>query len=293
MRGPAGRFAPSPTGPLHLGSLYTALASFLDARSRGENWYVRIDDLDTPRNVDGADDEILFALEAHGLVWDGSIDRQSEHLERYTSVMTELNRLGLLYYCRCSRRTLAGLSRYPGTCRACIEPLKDSATRIVTDGTTITFEDACCGTQSVLLDRDVGDFIVQRRDGIFGYQLATAVDDGEDAITSVIRGRDLLDNTSPQLWLMKILGLGAPDYAHLPVVCDHHGTKLSKQTHAPPVQSGQALHNLRTCLMLFGFSRPPPAMAVEELLQWAVSGWDRASLPDGDVAVQSDPAGPA
>lgn len=283
----AGRFAPSPTGSLHLGSLYTAVASYLDARSRNHDWLVRIDDLDEPRTDPQAETSILGALEGHGLHWDGPVRRQSARLDAYRSALSELHRRGRLYYCTCSRRELRHAPVYPGTCRHRIALTEGAAVRVRVGDAAPRFRDLLRGEQATPLQFTVGDFIVKRRDGIFAYQVATAMDDSEPEIATVVRGRDLLDNTPRQLYLMTLLGRPRPRYAHLPVLVDRTGRKLSKQTGAAPVDSSLALRNIRVCLGLLGMADPPDA-DLEGLLNWAVDHWSLARVPDSDQILHSD-----
>ena len=277
----AGRFAPSPTGPLHLGSLYTALASFLDARSQRHDWLVRIDDLDAPRSVPQAESQILRALEAHGLHWDGGVRRQSEQVDVYDEALVQLTRGGSLYGCTCSRRQLRHAPRYPGTCRDRARPAADAALRVRVDQATVRFVDRLRGEQVTALDASVGDFIVRRRDGIVAYQLATALDDSDPAIARVVRGRDLLDNTPRQIYLMTLLGRRPPDYAHLPLLLNDAGRKLSKQTGARPIDASAALANLRVCLKMLGLT-PLPDADIASLLHWATGRWELGRVPEQD-----------
>jgi len=277
----AGRFAPSPTGPLHLGSLLAATASFLDARSQGVPWRLRIDDLDTPRNQPGAEDAILRALEAHGLFWDGPVTRQSESLETYQAALAKLASQQLLFYCDCSRRRLARETAYPGTCRRYREPRSDCAIRVRVNESTVAFDDLVRGHTEENLASTVGDFVVRRRDGIIAYQLATAVDDGSPAIGRVIRGNDLLANTGRQIFLMEKLGLDRPVYGHVPVLVNSKGQKLSKQTHAAPLALRAAPGNLRRVLGCLGFpaAELPAEERCEDLMAWATKAWSLTFLP--------------
>ena len=281
MSSAAGRFAPSPTGPLHLGSLLAATASYLDARHRGDSWFLRIDDLDVPRNVPGAETAILRSLEAHGLLWDGPIIRQSEHLERYEAALSRLTDAGHTFNCTCTRKQLKGQPRYPGTCRDAARPANDAAVRVRVNQTPIVFEDGVVGTVSEVLSASVGDFIIRRRDGLIAYQLATAVDDGEPAITRVVRGGDLLDNTARQLYLMHLLGLEPPEYAHVPMLLHADGQKLSKQTHAAALDDDQAAGNLRKILPMLGLTPPGELATPEELLRWAANAFSLEALRGG------------
>ncbi len=267
----AGRFAPSPTGPLHIGSLYTALASFLDARAEGLPWRLRFDDLDAARNQPGAESRILRSLEAHGLHWDGPVERQSERLDLYQAALETLRREAELFHCTCSRKALAGSRIYPGHCRGQIAPIPNAAIRVRADDAAPEFTDLVQGRQHARRGSTVGDFIVKRRDGPFAYQLATAVDDGNPNIVRVLRGRDLLANTPRQLHIMALLGLPAPAYAHIPVLLNPAGQKWSKQTGAPAVNDQKQLINIRACLILLGLQ--PPDLDPETLIEWAKAHW--------------------
>src|SRR3954471_12891151 len=246
-----GRFAPSPTGPLHMGSLIAALASWLDARAAGGRWLVRMEDLDRPRVLPGADDAILDALSRLGLQWDGEVVYQSKRHDLYRRA---LERLGPhTYWCGCSRREIAdsslGLARdgppiYPGPCRTGAAGAP-RVVRVRTSADTITFDDRLQGRQAQMLERDIGDFVLCRADGLFAYQLAVVVDDAEQGVTDVVRGADLLDSTPRQLWLQKLLGYPQPTYLHIPVAVNDQGQKLSKQTLAPPVDANAGTDLLR------------------------------------------------
>lgn len=277
-----GRFAPSPTGPLHLGSLLAAVASFLDARREGVPWHVRLDDLDVPRNAPGADHSILLALEAHGLHWDGTVVRQSERLHRYREALNLLARQERVFYCRCSRRQLRDIAVYPGTCRHHSAPRADSAVRLRVDDARVAFNDLVQGECQWSLADTGGDFVVRRRDGLVAYQLATAVDDGDGAVTRVIRGRDLLETTPRQVLLMQLLGLPVPVYGHLPLLVDRSGRKLSKQNHAKPLDLDRPAENLRRVLPALGIEAPPVEADTGDLLTWAVDRFDPARIPHRD-----------
>jgi glutamyl-Q tRNA(Asp) synthetase len=285
MPGPAGRFAPSPTGPLHLGSLTTALASWLDARSLGDQWFVRLDDLDRERNQPGAEVAILQALEAHSLHWDGGVQHQSDRVDHYAAALETLGQQSLLFWCTCSRRMLEGHARYPGLCREYTRPRPDAAVRAKVPEAPVGFVDLRLGKVSARLDGTVGDFVVWRRDGIAAYPLATAVDDGDPAVTRVIRGRDLLDQTPAQIWLMARLGLPVPRYAHLPLVTNRFGQKLAKQTHAPALDLTRPAANLRFCLAVLGLTAPIDIADPAELVRWAVGRWSIDLLPAGDAVL--------
>lgn len=284
----AGRFAPSPTGALHRGSLLTAVASWLDARAAGLAWQLRFDDLDSARNVPGAEASICRALEAHALFWDGAIVRQSLRTEQYAHSLATLAELGLTYCCTCSRLALAGATVYPGTCRARGLADIEAAIRFRCPNDMITFEDQCRGPQRINVAAENGDFVVRRRDGVFAYALATAVDDGAAEITRVVRGRDLLQLTGIQLALMDALGLNRPSYAHLPLVVNSTAQKLSKQTHAQPLGDNEALSNLRWTLRALGQpTAETPVRTPEELLFIAVSLWNPDLIPGSDITLAS------
>jgi glutamyl-Q tRNA(Asp) synthetase len=235
-----GRFAPSPTGALHFGSLVAAVASWLDARAAGGRWLVRIEDLDRPRVKPGAAEAILRQLEALGLDWDGEVVRQSARLERYRDALATLERGGHTYWCGCSRREIAdsvlsieGARVYPGTCRAGLPAGKSPrALRVRTGPGIVRFEDRAQGVLAQSVEREVGDFVLFRADGLFAYQLAVVVDDAEQGITDVVRGADLIDSTARQIWLQRLLALPTPRYLHFPVALNAAGQKLSKQTGA-------------------------------------------------------------
>jgi glutamyl-Q tRNA(Asp) synthetase len=283
-----GRFAPTPSGPLHLGSLLTALASYLDARRNQGEWMLRIDDLDTQRINPGAEAEILRQLETHALCWDGAVRRQSEHVDAYRSALESLTRKGLVYGCQCSRAVLAqtclpGLDGaiYPGTCRELGLVGTELALRLRLPDQELRFEDAGQNLQRRNLAMDIGDFVLRRRDGVIAYQLACAVDEHAQGITDVVRGADLLGSTFMQLHLMQQLRLRAPSYRHLPVLVDSAQRKFSKQNHSLAIDPRQAGANLLRCLSLLGQS-PPPALAkaeAREILAWALAHWSADRVP--------------
>lgn len=275
-----GRFAPSPTGPLHFGSLVAALGSYLFAKSQGGEWHVRIEDLDTPRNVPGAADDILHTLEALGLHWDGPVVYQSARLDAYASALDRLRDIGLTYPCACSRREIADSigagesagAAYPGTCRASLSAGRTArAERVRVDGAAVSFDDRLQGRIASRLAEDVGDFVVKRADGPFAYQLAVVVDDADTGITEVVRGADLLDSTPRQIFLQRQLGLTTPHYAHLPVAIDATGAKLSKQNHARPVSGNGGRVALAAALEFLGHPIPGEVAqsAPEQMLRWA------------------------
>ncbi len=277
-----GRFAPSPTGPLHQGSLIAALGSYLDARARGGQWLLRIDDLDPPREQPGAAAHILRQLEAHGLEWDGAVVYQSQRVEAYAAALAWLRQRGLAYPCACTRRNLlAARGQYPGTCRAGLPPgTRARAVRVTTaTAADIAYDDAVCGPQHLALADQGGDFIVRRADGPYAYHLAVVVDDAAAGITHVVRGADLLAVTAPQIYLQQCLGVATPRYAHLPLLTNAHGQKLSKQTQAPALEAPAALQNLLAAYRFLGQQLPAALPAsVAEFLRFAAARWQLARV---------------
>lgn len=286
-----GRFAPSPTGPLHFGSLIAALASCLEARCRGGEWLLRIEDVDTPRNVPGAADAILRTLEAFGFVWDGPLLYQSRRVAAYEAALDVLRGQGLLYPCACSRSEIAaaasrtavdGGAVYPGTCRDGLRPGAEArAWRLRVDDAVVVFEDRLQGVVEQRLAEQVGDFVLRRADGIHAYQLAVVVDDASQGITDIVRGADLLASTPRQLWLQQCLGYPRPGYAHLPVATNPAGEKWSKQTLAPALAAGKAAAELVRALRFLGQPAPAELAAapVAEVWEWALANWSFATIP--------------
>lgn len=281
-----GRFAPSPTGPLHAGSLVSAVASFLHARQAGGRWLVRIEDIDPPREKPGAADVILRTLEALRLEWDGEVLFQSRRLAAYDALAFGLIDRGLAYWCTCSRSDLRALGPavgYPGTCRERRTPVSDAAIRVRVDHPWPTFTDALQGEVRLAQPECYGDFVIRRRDGLPAYHLAVTADDAEQGVTTVVRGADLLEAVPPQRHLAELLHLRAVDYYHVPIIVNRDGQKLSKQTGAPPVDVSNAAAARRTaCEVLTRLgARPPPALVgadPAELWAWAVDGWRIESL---------------
>lgn len=286
-----GRFAPSPTGPLHFGSLVAAVGSYLEARRRGGAWLVRMEDLDPPREQPGAADAILRALEACGMGWDDKIIYQSRRADAYRAALGRLQERGLVYACACSRREIAdsalqppadGMLVYPGTCRNGIAVGKaPRAWRVRVTDEAIEFDDALQGGMRQDLAAEVGDFVLLRADGLFAYQLAVVIDDTEQGITDVVRGADLLGSTARQMYLQRLLGLPAPRYLHLPVAVNAAGEKLSKQTFAPPVDARNPLPALVQALRFLG-QAPPAHLARVQLAEfwaWALAHWDATRVP--------------
>ena len=253
-----------------MGSLFTAVASFLDIRAHGGQWLLRIDDLDRERTSKAAEAAILRTLEAHGLHWDRLV-RQSDRCESYASAVETLQSQGLVYRCQCTRKQLRGQAIYPGTCRALKLTHPATTVRVRCPSETLTFVDLLQGTIRCDLARDVGDFVVVRRDGTFGYPLTNIVDEAALGITRVVRGSDLLGNTPAQLFLGQRLQLPIPEFAHLPVIIDRRGAKISKQTFARPVEDSAARQNLFVALELLGLTPPGNYRhwTVPALLVWA------------------------
>jgi glutamyl-Q tRNA(Asp) synthetase len=283
-----GRFAPSPTGPLHFGSLVAAVGSYLDARHHSGEWLVRMEDLDPPREVPGAADDILRTLERYGLHWDGAVIYQSHRSGEYQVVLEQLDTDGWLYGCACTRREIAdtalpgqGGTIYPGTCRnGLADGRKARALRVRVENTEISLDDGLQGSTRQHLGRDVGDFVVRRADLLAAYQLAVVVDDAAQQITHIVRGADLLESTPRQMYLQGLLGLPTPTYLHLPVAIDRSGEKLSKQTCAPAVGAADPVAVLLDVLQFLQQDVPGSAgdVTLEDLWQWAVKRWDKTRL---------------
>ena len=280
-----GRFAPSPSGPLHSGSLLAAVASYVDAKAHNGQWLLRIEDVDRHRTVDGSRDSILNSLEQHGLHWDGTIEQQTDNDDRYEAALTQLQQQQRVFFCQCTRTALKQIvGPYPGTCRAEKSSRYIAATRhqpashalrFECGEATITFTDRILGRQSFELAQ-LGDFILRRRDSLFAYQLAVVMDDAEQSVTSVVRGADLLSSTPWQIALQQALNLPTMDYAHLPLITDaNNGHKLSKQTGAKGINNATAASNISLALTQLGQQLPEQAhrLSVNQLLEWALEHW--------------------
>lgn len=284
--GYCGRFAPSPTGPLHLGSLYTALASYLQAKSKAGRWLLRIDDVDTPRVANGADHAILRALEKFGLHWDGPVAYQSQSSSAYVAALASLDEGAWLYPCVCTRKSLASApggenAVYPGYCRANSQSRNGGhALRLRVPNRLLVLQDGVQGERQWNLADEIGDFIVYRKDHIVAYHLATVVDDGVAGVTEVLRGYDLFESTARQILLQQLLDLPTPSYAHIPIIVDRLGAKLSKQNLAEAVDESDPSRGLHTLLTLL--RHPPPqefsGAPPEQILSWAVEAWDLSRL---------------
>jgi len=284
-----GRFAPSPTGPLHFGSLVAAVGSYLDARASGGEWLLRIEDIDESRSVPGMAGNIQRSLESMGFVWDGEVAFQSRRKALYQAAFEQLRMAGAVFACACTRREVAdsslgvdGAPRYPGTCRNGLPPGRDGrAWRLKVEPGQVCFEDALQGHICQDLAAVVGDFILLRADGLFSYQLAVVVDDAAQGINHVVRGADLIDSTPRQICLQGQLRLPTPGYLHLPAAVNAAGEKLSKQTRAKPVDVARPQRALMAALEFLG--QKPPAELLEADLEsfwrWARMNWSRSHLP--------------
>ena len=278
-----GRFAPSPTGPLHFGSLLAALASFLDAKSNQGLWLLRMEDLDPPREPAGAADQILRQLDELELNWDGEILYQSSRLEAYQQALAQLANQSLIFHCTCTRPQIREMGAvYNGHCRnrtvASDEP---TAIRIHTTPDPISFSDCVFGEISQNIEREVGDFVLKRKDGLFAYQLAVVVDDAYQGITHVVRGSDLLESSPRQIYLQQTLNLPTPKYCHIPIIVDIHGQKLSKQQFAEPIDSKKGSALIYDALKLLG-QNPEIGLqheSVPVILNWAIEHWDIQAVP--------------
>lgn len=284
-----GRFAPSPTGPLHFGSLIAAVASYCDARKNNGKWLLRMEDLDKPREVKGAANTIMQQLESFGFEWDSPVVFQSQRNQFYEEAFSSLKAKQFVYPCTCTRKEIADSSThigiegvlYPKTCLQ--QPIKSDfaiAWRIKTDEIKISFNDEIQGKTSQTLNTDIGDFILKRSDGIFAYQLAVVVDDALQGITHIVRGADLLDSTPRQIYLQHLLNYITPQYAHIPVACNAAGEKLSKQTLATALDTSNISFNLLQALDFLG-QTPPAALLTENIntiWQWAFTNWELAKV---------------
>ena len=291
-----GRFAPSPTGLLHIGSLLTALASYADARAHGGRWLLRMEDLDPPREMAGAADDILRTLEAFGFEWDGGVAYQSRRYDLYHEALGRLKAKGLVYPCDCSRKDWQAAARagadgfvYNGCC-AGLDPQralhKTPAWRVRVPDEIIGFDDAVVGHYAQNLAHDIGDFVLLRADGFWAYQLAVVADDAAQGITHIVRGQDLLVSTPRQLWLQRALDTPEPHYAHLPLLVNGAGQKWSKQTLAPALDLGAREALLRQVMAYLKLPAAPEVGRPQDLLAWAVRHWDMAKVPKAAIATE-------
>ena len=278
-----GRFAPSPTGPLHFGSLVAAVGSYLQARHQHGEWLVRMEDLDLPRCIKGADSEILNTLESYGMFWDGEILYQSQRDPAYDIALKQLKSLNACYPCACSRSEIATIAQqgnegpiYPGTCRnGLAKGQTANSIRARLDDAIVSVNDQLQGEVTQHLYRDFGDFVIKRGDGLFAYQLAVVVDDAEQGITEIIRGSDLLDSTPRQIWLQQKLSYHTPSYLHLPVAVNVAGEKLSKQTYAKALDNNDPRPLLIKALNFLG-QRAPNGLrdtTIDDVWLWAIEHW--------------------
>ncbi len=276
-----GRFAPSPTGDLHLGSLVAAVGGYLEAKTNHGEWLVRIDDLDLPRTISGAADSILKTLERHQLFWDQSVLFQSNRNDYYRAALENLRETGHLFYCQCSRNILRGEQIYPGHCRNRKLSPDGHAARITVGNESLSMGDLWQGDQSWHLQSEVGDFIVRRSDGLYAYQLAVVVDDFMQGITHIIRGSDLLQSTPKQLYLQSQLNYPTPRYGHLPIVLGRDGEKLSKQNLAQPLSPETPLSNIFMALEFLGQNPPPELLSdnLDNMWKWATKQWNTDLVP--------------
>lgn len=280
-----GRFAPSPTGPLHFGSLLAAVASYLQARTQAGQWLLRIEDIDPPREQPGSAEIILKALESYGFEWDGPATFQSADRDAQDEAVQHLIGADQAYRCACSRRDLAAVPHgplgtiYPGNCRDGSDAV-EFAIRVRTDDEVIRFEDGLQGPQTQRLESESGDFIILRRDGLIAYQLAVVVDDCLQGITEIVRGIDLMDSTPRQIWLQHLLGYATPDYVHIPVAVNADGQKLSKNTGAVGIPLDSVRPTLVVALDALG-QQPPADLAANSLADiwnWALEHWNVGAL---------------
>jgi len=277
-----GRFAPTPSGPLHFGSIVAALASYLDAKKHNGLWLLRIDDLDTPRIKSGASDSILRTLETLGLAWDGEVVYQSNRHAAYAAALDNLQKSGLLYKCYCTRKRVKGLP-YAGTCRDLPDrPDKQFAIRIISSPEPIGFTDRIQGDYSRNLQQQCGDFILKRADGLFAYHLACVTDDAWQGVTDIVRGADLLDSTPSQLFLQQQLELRTPFYSHVPVATDSNDKKISKRHGAIDAllekQPARLLVEVLTFLGQEIYSELEKS-SVTDVITWAINNWDISRVP--------------
>lgn len=291
-----GRFAPSPTGLLHIGSLLTALASYADARANRGKWLVRMEDLDPPREMPGAAAHILHTLEAFGFEWDGEVVWQSRRHSLYRDALGRLKEKGLLYPCYCSRKDWQAAAAqgadgfvYNGRCLRPEDrphPDKPPAWRIRVNDETIGFDDGIVGHYAQNLARDIGDFVLLRADGFWAYQLAVVADDADQGITHIVRGQDLLVSTPRQIYLQRCLGFATPHYAHLPLLVNKHGQKWSKQTLAPALDENHKEQLLRQVLQYLNLPSAPEVSRPQALLSWAIEHWQPHKIPIHDIVTE-------
>ena len=289
-----GRFAPSPTGDLHPGTLLAAVGSYLQARSQNGEWLMRIEDVDTTRRIAGAADALLRALEGFGFEWQGEVVYQSQRTDLYESALEIRSNKDLIYPCTCSRKQLADEGPvYGGHCRQHRLPLvEEHALRLRIEDPLISFDDQVIGHYQQALASECGDFVIKRKDGLFAYQLAVVVDDAEQGVTEVVRGVDLLDSTPRQIYLQQQLGYAQPNYLHLPLLIDEEGHKLGKSTGAATLELSQPVLQLHLTLELLG-QKPPAELARDSLSQlwlWAIEHWNIESIAKHNLTIRQKQA---
>ena len=294
-----GRFAPSPTGLLHIGSLLTAVASYADARFHSGKWLLRMEDLDPPREMQGAADNILFTLEKFGFEWDGEVAYQSQRHAFYRDALDDLRVRNLVYPCDCSRKDWHEKARlgadgfvYNGACankNIFRQPEKSPAWRVRVPDEVIEFDDEIVGHYAQNLAHDIGDFVLLRADGFWAYQLAVVVDDAAQGITHIVRGQDLLVSTPRQIYLQRCLNAPTPHYAHLPLLTNKLGQKWSKQTRADAIDVNQAITQLRQVMNYLNIPTAPDTNKPHDLLNWTVANWQMTRVPQSAICTQQQP----
>ena len=266
-----------------MGSLICAVASYLDAKAQRGRWLLRIEDLDPPREITGASKSFLHDLNQHGLQWDGDVMWQSRRAAQYQQAIQNLRASACVYACDCSRQSLRDFGAvYPGLCRKrSLSASPGTALRVAVDDRELVFDDIIQGRQAQRLDQEVGDFIIRRKDSLFAYQLAVAVDDAAQGITHVVRGSDLLESTGRQLYLQQLLGYATPAYAHIPLLLNDQGSKYSKQTHADPISDTDVCENLLVALRFLQQPLPPRSQCRQAsgILSWALEHWQIQRIP--------------
>lgn len=279
-----GRFAPSPTGPVHFGTLIAAVGSYLQAKKNQGKWLLRMEDVDITRKIDGADTDILHTLESFGFEWDGAIIYQSKQTEYYEQALEQLVSESMIFPCTCSRKKLAETNSdiYPGFCRSSHLPVKsEHALRVLADNINIEFNDAVMGNQIQNIEQQCGDFIIRRRDNLFAYQLAVVVDDALQNVTEVVRGADLLDSTARQIYLQQLLHYPTPDYCHLPLAVDAAGNKISKSEGAAKIDLKNKEKTLIGALNFLGQQVPAELVNsnLDDIWLWAIINWNIKQVP--------------
>jgi len=289
-----GRFAPSPTGPLHFGSLFTALGSYLQAKNKKGKWLVRIEDLDPPREIKGAAESILYTLENYGLHWDEDVVYQSQRYELYEDALTQLKNNSLLFNCTCSRKRIKESAEvgpigfiYPGTCRDKHNAKTPCATRIKSDNVYISLSDLLQGDMSQNISLEIGDVTLKRADNLYAYHLAVVIDDYHQGITEIVRGYDLYECTPTHIFLQQKLNYPTPRYLHLPILVNEQHKKLSKQTKAPAISNNDIEQNLVTLLTYLN-QNPPEDLRYESkeyILNWAIQHWNHRNISGKTIEI--------